>query len=154
SATMPSLDIDFVSLEKTAQLRNIQSADFAFARDDALAKDKELTARFAALAAQIKETVPSLQNIATSTYRTSNLKRVGARATIDHYQAMDVWFMEQTDTLAQALSHCRQSIIAFERSIPASVVQKDQGPPFATLSISPWMTEQVTSTSANSAKSA
>ncbi|GAB2177790.1 hypothetical protein [Dongia sp. agr-C8] len=104
------------SIQKSAEGQGVATAEFNSRKALATARNKELIDNAEALKRQIAESLAALQSIAISTYQTVNLKRIGARATIDHYRAMHGWFIRGMNAHQQNLSDCHRAIFAYQRA--------------------------------------
>jgi hypothetical protein len=104
------------AIQKSADAQGVSTADFNSRKSLAIARNQELIDNAAALKIQISESLAALQSIALSTYQTVNLKRIGARATIDHYRAMHGWFIRGMNAHQQNLSDCHRAIFAYQRA--------------------------------------
>jgi hypothetical protein len=118
---------DAESIRTAALGQGMTDVAFTDARVEATARNEELIRHAGELKTQLKDSLDTLQSIALSTYRTTNLKRIGARATIDHYQAMHGWFVREVSAIEQNLSGCHRAIFAYQRATIVSLSGKPSG---------------------------
>jgi hypothetical protein len=113
-----------IQLQKGATKIGLNESEFDAAKADAMIKNSGLIKLAETLRSRVNHMAVTLKEIANSTYTTVNLKRVGARATIDHYRSMHAWFLEEIEYLLDELSRCDSAIIAYQRAIPEAVTNK------------------------------
>jgi hypothetical protein len=116
------------SIQRSAEALGVSTADFNSRKSLAVARNRELIDNETALKTQISESLAALQSIALSTYQTVNLKRIGARATIDHYRAMHGWFIRGMNTHQQNLSDCHRAVFAYQRAAVVALSGKPGQP--------------------------
>jgi hypothetical protein len=106
----------FDSLRAPVGDGGVTNAKFTTDKSDAAARNTELIGLARTLKVRLKDNLATLQSVAVSTYDTSNLGRVGTRVTIDHYQAMHGWFIQEMNALEANLSNCHSAIFGFQRA--------------------------------------